>query len=199
MYSGKRFVALAVIACWALLVVGCADDSSTRSVITVVSVNDNKPVQSDVRDWGENPVDTSDDLITDDVVEVTMANFPHDAALHLRPGHPFGDVIFTSYRVTFIRPDNHGPAPEPFTGGMYLRVPSGQRNPTDYVPPTGYILLVPGSRKVASPLSELAYSPNQINVQAHIEFFGAETTSDDEIKVTGVASVSFADYVDEDE
>jgi hypothetical protein len=199
MYSGKRTIALTIIACWALLVIGCADDSSTRSVVTVVSVNENRPVQSDVRDWGEDPFDSSDDLIADDVVEVTMANFAHDGALWLRPGEPFGDVIFRSYKVTFIRPDNHGPAPEPFTGAMYLKVPSAQENPKEYLPPTGYILLVPGSRKTVSPLGELAYSANQINCEAHIEFFGTETTSEDEVTVSATASVSFADYVDQDE
>lgn len=199
MYSGKRLVALTIIACWGLLAIGCADDSSTRSVVTVVSVNENKPVQSDVRDWGEDPFDSSDDLIADDVVEVTMANYPHDDALWLRPGEPFGDVIFKSYKVTYIRPDNHGPAPEPYTGAMYLKVPSAQKNPQEYVAPTGYILLVPGSRKTASPLNELAYSANQINCQAHIEFFGIETTSEDEVKASATASVSFADYVDEED
>jgi hypothetical protein len=199
MYCGKRHVALAIIACWALLAIGCADDSSTRSVVMVISVNNNQPLQSDVRDWGDDPLDMADDMITDDVVEVTMANYAHDDALHLRPGEPFGDVIFKSYKVTYLRPDNHGPAPEGFTGAMHLRVPSAQENPREYLPPTGYILLVPGSRKTASPLGDLAYSAGQINCEAHIEFFGTETTSNDEVKATAVANVSFADYVDEDE
>jgi hypothetical protein len=197
MYSAKRLIALATIACWAFLAIGCADDSSTRSVVTVVSINGNKPLQSDVRNWGENPLDASDDMITDDVVEVTMSNFAHDSALWLRPGEPFGDVVFKSYKVTFIRPDNHGPAPASFTGAMYLKVPSSQQNPTDYTPPTGYILLVPGRMKTTDPLDELAYSTDEINVSAYVEFFGTETTSDDPVKATATIGVSFADYVDQ--
>jgi len=198
-----RALSLAAVAALALAamvqVSGCADDESTRSVVTVVSVNDNKPLQSDVRGHGEDPVDTTDDTITDDIVEVTMANYPHDPALDLRPGYPFGDVIFTEYTVTFVRTDGEGPAPAPFSGSMYLKVPNAQPNPEEYVPPTGYILLVPGSAKLEPPLSELAYGGGQINAQAYIEFTGRETTSNDVVKTNATVQVSFADYVDEEE
>lgn len=197
MHRGFRLAAFAAFAFAVLCVAGCADDSSTRSVVTVVSINGNSPLQSDVRGEGEDPVATTDDTIADDVVEITMANFPHDSALELKPGFPFGDVIFTEYSVTFVRDDGNGPAPAPFSGAMYLKVPNAQQKPEDYVPPTGYITLVPAGLKIVSPLDDLAYGGGQINTRALVEFVGRETTSEDVIKVTATLTVSFANYQDE--
>jgi hypothetical protein len=199
MDRGLRLAALAAFAFVMLFAGGCADDESTRSVVTVVSINDNRPLQSDVRDLGDDPYDMSDDSIMDDVVEVTLANYPHDEALNLVPGMPFGDVIFTEYNVTFIRDDDDGPAPAPFTGAMYLKVPNAQRNPISYIPPTGHILLVPASLKLVSPLNDLAYGGGQINARACVEFVGRETTSNDVVKVEATVNVAFANYVDEDD
>jgi hypothetical protein len=199
MHRGLRLAALAAFAFAMISAGGCADDSSTRSVVTVVSINGNMPLQSDVRGTGENPLDPSDDTITDDVVEVTLANHPHDKVLELVPGMPFGDVIFTEYSVTFIRDDGNGPAPAPFSGAMYLKVPNAQTNPFGYVPPTAYILLVPGSLKIESPLNDLAYGGGQINTTACVEMIGRETTSKDVIKVEATLNVSFANYVDPDD
>lgn len=199
MLRGLRFAAMAAFVLVMIQAGGCADDTSTRSVVTVVSLNGNRPLQSDVRGQGEDPMDLSDDTIMDDVVEVTMSNFPHDDALDLRPGFPFGDVIFTAYTVRFIRDDNNGPAPSQFSGAMYLSVPNAQPAPNEYVPPTGYILLVPASLKKTDLLSDLAVTGDQINACAYVEFVGRETTSNDEIRVTATVNVSFADYVDEED
>ncbi len=198
----RRILGLAASAAIVFVIVlggGCGDDSSTRSVVRLVSINNNQPLASDVRGEGSDPFDPNDDTITDDVVEVTIANYAHDNALELKPGYPFGDVIFTDYRVTFVRDDNGGPAPAGFSGAMYLKVPTSQSSPSMYVPPTGYILLVPASLKIESPLSDLADEGGQMNVRAHVEFIGKETTSEDEVRVTGAMMVSFANYEDEDE
>lgn len=196
MHRGLRLAAIALFAFTMLYVGGCADDTSTRSVITVVSINDNRPLQSDVRGSGADPLDPSDDTIDDDIVEVTMANYPHDESLNLVPGFPFGDVIFTQYNVTFVSDNNSGPVPAPFTGAMYLKVPNAQENPTEYVPQTGYIVLVPGILKTESPLDALAYGGGQIIARAYVEFIGRETTSDDVVKTKATMMVNFANYVD---
>ena len=201
MDRGLKLAALVVFASAVLLGGGCADDSSTRSVVTIVSINNNNPLESDVRNAGALPLDPSDDSIMDDVVEVTMANYPHDPALDLRPGFPFGDVVFSSYKVTFIAENGNGNAPSGFTGTMHLLVPNAQPNPDEYVPPTAHILLVPAGIKAEPPLSYLPDPINsllQINTEARIEFYGRETVSDDLVTVTGSIMVSFADYVDEE-
>jgi hypothetical protein len=199
MARGLRLAALAAFAFAVISAGGCADDTSTRSVVTVVSINGNMPLQSDVRGNGFDPMDPSDDTITDDIVEVTLANYPHDKALNLVPGMPFGDVIFTEYNVTFMRGDGNGPAPAPFSGAMYLKVPNAQSQPIGYIPPTGYILLVPAALKIESPLNDLAYGGGQINATACVELIGRETTSKDVVKVEATLNVSFANYVDEDD
>jgi hypothetical protein len=199
MHRGLRLAALAAFAFAMIFAGGCADDTSTRSVVSVVSINANRPLQSDVRGLGDDPLDPTDDTITDDIVEITLANYPHDNALKLAPGYPFGDVIFTEYSVTFIRGDGDGPAPSPFSGAMYLKVPNAQPHPNEYVPPTGYILMVPGSLKLESPLDDLAYGGGQINATACVEFIGRETTSNDVVKTTATLSVNFANYVDVDD
>jgi hypothetical protein len=202
MHRGLRLAAVAACALPIVLAGGCADDESTRSVVTVVSINNNMPLQSDIRDAGEDLLDPTDDSIMDDVVEVTMSNYPHDSALDLKPGYPFGDVIFTSYKVTFIAENGNGNAPAGFTGTMYLEVPNAQPKPDGYDPPTAYILLVPAGLKAAPPLSDLPDPVNQvyqINCEARVEFYGEETVSKDLVTATATVMVSFADYVDEDE
>jgi hypothetical protein len=201
MHRGLRLAALAACVLPIVLAGGCADDESTRSVVTVVSINNNMPLQSDVRDAGETLLDPSDDSIADDVVEVTMANYPHDPALDLKPGYPFGDVIFTSYKVTFVAENGNGNAPSGFTGTMYLKVPNAQPRPDGYQAPTGYITLVPAGIKAAPPLSNLPDPVNQlyqINCEARVEFYGKETVSNDQVTVSATVMVSFADYVDEE-
>jgi hypothetical protein len=202
MHRGFRLAALAAFALALLIPSGCGDDISTRSVVTVVSVNNNMPLQSDVRDAGSDPLDPSDDTIYDDVVEVTMSNYPHDRALDLKPGFPFGDVIFTSYDVTFVPVSDGSPVPSGFTGSMYLKVPNAQPDPYNYIPPTAYILLVPAKLKVESPLVDLpdpGSSLYQINTTAQITFHGEETESEDPVTVRGTVMVSFGDYADQEE
>ncbi len=197
MHRGLRLAALAAFALSIALAVGCAEDDSTRSVVTVVSINSNMPLESDVRDTSSTSSGSPNVTITDDIVEVTMANYPHDTALDLKPGYPFGDVVFTAYTVTFV--GLNGTAPPGFTGSMYLKVPNAQSAPSIYEPPTGYILLVPAGIKAAPPLSTLpdpAGGVYQINCEARVEFYGRETVSNDPVKVTGTVMVSFADYAD---
>lgn len=200
MHRGFRVAALAAFALALLIPSGCGDDTSTRSVVTVVSVNNNMPLESDVRDAGSDPLDPSDDTIYDDVVEVTMSNYPHDKALDLKPGFPFGDVIFTSYDVTFV-PEGAGiPAPSGFTGAMYLKVPNAQPDPYNYIPPTAYILLVPAKLKTEPPLVNLPDPGSnlyQINTSAQITFHGEETDSEEAVTVRATVMVSFGDYADE--
>ncbi len=94
---------------------GCTDES-TRSVLTVVSVNDGSTYYSDLI----NEADTAKIFIPVDEVKVTLGNVPHDGSAPLAPGEPFSEIVVTGYSVTYTNSIF-----TPVTGGMNLRVPSG--------------------------------------------------------------------------
>jgi hypothetical protein len=111
-----RLLALAALACTALLAVGGCTDQSTRAILTVQSVNDGNAYFSDLI----NEADTAKVFIPIDEVTVKLGNIQMDGGVPLSAGAPFSDIILTGYTVTY---DNG--IYSPVSGGLTAHVPSG--------------------------------------------------------------------------
>lgn len=107
-----KLFALALLALVALLGMGGCTDTSSRAILTVVSMNDGKVMYSDlISDSG---------LVVPDQATVVFGNIQNDGGAPLGPGAPFSEIIVTGYTVTY----DNGVYP-PVTGGLTARVPSG--------------------------------------------------------------------------
>ena len=107
-----KLFALALLALVALLGMGGCTDTSSRAILTVVSMNDGKVMYSDlVSDSG---------LVKADAATVTFGNIQNDGGAPLEPGSPFSDIIVDGYTVTY----DNGIYP-PVNGGITAHVPSG--------------------------------------------------------------------------
>jgi hypothetical protein len=107
-----KLFALALLALVALLGMGGCTDTSSRAILTVVSINDGKVLYSDlVSDSG---------LVVPDQAPVVFGNIQNDGGAPLAAGSPFSEIIVTGYTVTY----DNGIYP-PVSGGITARVSSG--------------------------------------------------------------------------
>jgi hypothetical protein len=107
-----KLFALALLALVALLGMGGCTDTSSRAILTVVSMNDGKVLYSDlISDSG---------LVVPDQATVTFGNIQNDGGAPLEPGSPFSEIIVDGYTVTY----DNGIYP-PVNGGITAHVPSG--------------------------------------------------------------------------
>ncbi len=181
--------AIGAAALTALIVglVGCSpDERSPRSNVTIRGINGGLPVYSDVVNYGEdgNP-GTDDDGIVEDPVIVQIANNPLQDQLSLDRSGPFGNVTIDEYRISF------DPATEidPVGGGIHVSIAT--RDTVEFA-----VVAVPIGHKMQSPLWDLR-SGGQILTTAHLELWGTERTSGDEIYADGRFTVSFANFADQ--
>ncbi|MBI4364112.1 MAG: hypothetical protein HY568_01655 [Candidatus Latescibacteria bacterium] len=100
----------------AIFVLGGCTSTSTRTDLTVVTVNDGSTYYSDLI----NEADTAKIFIPVDQVTVKFGAQPHDGSAPLAPGSAFTDVVVTGYSVTY----NNGVF-SPISGGMNVVVSSG--------------------------------------------------------------------------
>jgi hypothetical protein len=187
--------AMGTVAALALVttLLGCDPDELPRSDITVLSVNGNDALQSDVINAGEDDTPgTEDDFIPEDEVIVRFSNVPSDAQGVNTSTGAFSDVTIESYRITFAGVDPSGApvAIDPVVGGMHAVVRSN--NFTDVA-----IVVVPAAIKMRPPVSGLQTNPGEIVGTAHLEFWGTEKTSNDDIYVDAFLVVNFANFGDE--
>ncbi len=185
---------------------GCKEQGGdTRNIIDVQSLNNNSPLMSDVYNYGTKPNDPIDDFIPVDVVEVTFVDRPHDPAITVSPGDPFGSVHFTSYDLVFEDP-NHADGLDldgdgtvdlkNFRGAMNVRVPiNGSAE--------GFVLVMPGGYKIIPPVSCLGpqgggcvTSSVEFGVIVKLTFHGEEETSGDAVDVTRELTVRIGQFAD---
>ncbi len=100
----------------AIFVLGGCTSSSTRSDLTVVSINKGATYYSDLI----NTADSTKPFTPIDQVTVTLGNEPHSGGAPLAPGTGFSEIVVTGYTVTY----NNG-VYSPLSGGMNVVVPSG--------------------------------------------------------------------------
>jgi hypothetical protein len=173
-------VILALGLCGLLLPCGCSQDSSLRSVVRIVSVNANNPLQSDVVKVNSDGTST----VYEDAVEVQVSNTPHDATLNLTPNGPFSSVTLDRYVVRFEGSESVAQV----SGALGWSVPSGQTV-------SGQLIIVPAQWKQELPLCALAQG-GEILTTAHITIFGREATSNMAFQTEATLPVNFANWAD---
>jgi hypothetical protein len=159
---------------------GCSDSSSPRSVVHIVSLNGNQPLQSDVV-----KVVSGTPTVYEDEVAMEVRNDPADAVVNLKPGGPYGYVVLDRYEVHYDNSQEIIPA---YSGSLGWTVHTGEVV-------TGSIVVVPASLKQDLPLFGLV-SGGEILATAHITIYGHEGTSGYKLKLESTLPVHFANWAD---
>lgn len=107
-----KLCGLALLALVALLGMGGCTDTSSRAILTVISVNEGNVLYSDL-------VSDSGTVVADQAL-IEFGNIQNDGGAPLEAGAPFSDIIVTGYTVTY----DNGIYP-PVSGGITAHVPSG--------------------------------------------------------------------------
>lgn len=107
----------------------------------------------------------------------------------------YNEVVFTRYRVTYVRSDGRNTAgvdvPYPFDGAMQLHVPADNSdNSSNFV-------IVRNQAKLEPPLSNLRGNGGAIVIStlAHVDFYGTDNAGR-AITVRGYINIHFADFAD---
>lgn len=181
-----RQSAAIIAACAALLMVpGCGkpvdiSNNYTNCWVTITSLNDNEPLQSDVLYQG---------APTDDIIAVSLQSVfravdgdptaPDGAT-------PFDTILFHSYLVTHRRSDG-GPTPASFTGGLSARLEANSSVDLKLV-------VVRAFDKNRSPLRELR-DDGEIFTTTIISLYGTDGNGND-VQVDGSLTISYANFLD---
>jgi len=182
MPSCWRSAFIGLVLALVLLGAGCSGDDYPRSLVRVVSLNQNAPFQSDVVkvDGSGSP------FVTEDEIVVEIRNDPrNDVLLEDRSDVAFAHVTIDRYEIRF----QSGEAIPPVTGSVGWMIPSRETL-------FGSIVLVPGGHKLVPPLVDLGRG-GELTTTARITFFGHEADSEDPIKVEAVLQVNFANWQDD--
>jgi len=153
----------------------------TNCIVTVASINDNTPVQSDVVTRG---------FLEDDLVTVELASqFRAPADDPTAPDGPslFDRIKFHTYQVNYFRSDG-GTNPASFTAGMNLIVEPDSTGSVE-------IVLVRAFDKNRAPLQQLR-DDGEIFTTCAITFYGTDGNGND-VAVDGYVTVLFANFLDQ--
>jgi hypothetical protein len=193
--SGKAKVAAFLSALiLGALILSCSEDSNydQRAVVYVSSINDDKPFLCDVLNQGDSlwnstktAYKTDDDFITEEWVKIVFHNKPYSAIIDPAAGD-LGNVLITSYDVSFTPLGGAAVPVQPFTGHTSILVP-----PDEFVPAS--ILICPFAAKQVDPLLSLMYSPNEIMSYAHVVFHAEEVQTTRTFTFETSLTVNFAD------
>lgn len=131
--------------------------------------------------------------VTNDNAAVNMQAQPKDFS---QPAGQVNDIVFTRYRVTYIRADGRNvpgvDVPYPFDGAANFRVDF------DGSEVVRVFMIVRPQAKLESPLLEMQFGGGSqvISVLARVDFFGTDIAGR-QIQVTGTINITFADFADE--
>jgi len=165
----------------AIFVLGGCTSTSTRTDLTVVTVNEGATYYSDLI----NEADSAHIFIPIDQVKVSFGNQPHDGSNPAAPGSAFADIVVTGYTVTY----NNGIF-TPVSGGMNVLVPSGST--------TEAAITISNPSEKAALLSTLT---STVTSTATITFTGyARTTGNfgDRVSATAYLTVQVDNFGDTD-
>jgi hypothetical protein len=188
---------LAVLGVLAVAGMACSHDEDaprSRLLITRIAETDVEletydfTFLSDVIHAGEDGVyGTSDDLVVEDRVYLTIENQPRSRYLTIDPEGPYGVVVLNEFRVEYDVP---GEYIEPIQGGLNLTVPSRSDR-------TAHITLVTALAKTKPPLSSLALMGGELMGTALITLRGYEETSNQVVEVSGSMQIHWANWGDD--
>lgn len=171
-----RLLALAALVGSALLAMGGCTDTSSRAILTVISVNDGNVFYSDL-------VSDSGTVVADEA-PILLGNIQNDGGAPLEPGSPFSEIVVTGYSVTY----DNGIYP-PFSGGLTLRVPSGGET-------AGSIALSDLGAKAAVSTSVATATTARITVYGFVLTNGGN--NGDQVKAIASVPVQVANFKDSD-
>ncbi len=172
------------------------DDDTTNTFVTIDSLH-----ASDTSRGG----DLFSDVCVADSMTPTICTFTNDNAIvqiRARPkdlnriSSAVQDIIFTRYRVTYIRTDGRNvpgvDVPYPFDGAATFRVPS------DFTQTTREFMIVRLQAKLESPLLEMQGGGGSqvLSVLARVDFFGRDVAGRN-LQVTGTLNITFADFAED--
>lgn len=152
----------------------------TNCFVTITSINNNEPVQSDV---------LTDGYGTDDIVKVKLkSEFRTADDDPTAPDGPsrFDTITFYSYHVSHTRSDG-GPNPAAFTAGTNLVLTPDSEAEVS-------IVIVRAFDKHRFPLEELR-DDGEIFTTSTITFYGTDGNGND-IAVSGSIAISYANFPD---
>ena len=187
---------VAVTAVWLASCTAVENDNTTNTIVQIVSMQAVSADQtgtpgadlfSDVCSAGSAPPSCT---AVNDFGIVTMIANRKD---QIRDITQFGDVIFTRYRVTYVRADGRNvpgvEVPYAFDGAANFRVATGGDSTTRT------FTVVRQQAKLEPPLSNLRFKGGAIvfSVLAQIDFFGTDVAGR-AITVRGFLNISFADF-----
>lgn len=185
MKNATRLIPGAVLTALSLLAASCSDDSAARNVVTVLEINNNSPLSSDVVDYGQdNLPGTSDDFIFEDRVTVELSSRPHDDVVDLF-GSPYQYVSIERCRIEYESSEEI-PA---YEGAVGWTIQST-------APFIGSLTVVPANLKTRAPLSGLI-NGGEIAATAQITFYGHESGSGAPVKFEATLAVHFANWADQ--
>jgi len=171
-----RLLALAALAGIALLAIGGCTDTSTRSFLTVVSVNDGHVFYSDL-------VSDSGTVVADEA-KIQLGNIPADGGTPLAPGTPYSEIVVTGYSVTY----DNGIYP-PYSGGLTLRIPQGETV-------EGSIALSDLGAKASVPTNIASATTARIKVTGFVQANGPN--NGDKVEALASVPVQVANFKDSD-
>ena len=181
----RHCFALVLLLLVAFAPLGCSDDSSPRTIVTLETINADQTLNSDVYNNGDDRIpNTEDDVIFEDQVSIQLRSRAHDPVLDLRSGGPFGGVTFYRYEVRFDGDETLATV----YGAMHLRIPAGGTA-------AGEVTIVPADFKDAAPLSSLR-TGGELRFTAAVTLIGEEDDSQDEVRVTALLPVHCANWSD---
>lgn len=161
---------------------GNSANNFTNSVVTITSLNDNQPFQSDV---------LTDGYATDDVVTVKLqCDFRTGEDGPTAPdsgASVFDTITFRSYHVGHQRSDG-GPNPSDFTAGLTLSLAPDSEAEVS-------VVVVRAFDKNRSPLEELR-DDGEIFTTTSVTLYGQDGYGND-IAVSASIAISFANFLDE--
>jgi hypothetical protein len=188
MKAARFFFGTLFYLCFIFLLVGCGKPGSsssnlTNSFVTIVSINDNAPLESDVLTNG---------AATPDIVTFTFKSQPRQLGDGDNPTDPdgrspFDTITLRSYHIEYLRSDG-GPNPPHFTDKTTITLEPDSEVSAD-------IIVVYGFFKHRSPLKELR-DDGQLVTSCTVTFYGEDGYGND-IKVDGSLAISFANYPDQ--
>jgi len=195
MHCRKRSALILGLATLAVLAGVACDEDGTRSRLVITRVADpawpdtllSGTFLCDVRDEGDDGLPgTLDDVVYEDQVTISIANYAGSDLFTLQPEGPYGAVVIDHYQVAYEIP---GEALEEVSGRMHMRVPTGQEV-------SGNFVLVTSLAKIEPPLSTLAGSLDELFGTAYITLNGHEETSGRAISVGATMQIHFADWLE---
>ena len=171
------------------------DDDTTNTFVRVTEMRAADDGQGDdlFSDVCILDTDTGICTVTNDNAQVLMSAQPKDLQSF---DSRVQDIIFTRYRVTYIRSDGRNvpgvDVPHPFDGAANFRVP------VDGTEVARVFMVVRPQAKLESPLLEMQGGGGSqvLSVLARIDFFGRDVAGRD-LQVTGTLNITFADFAEE--